>query len=59
MATRKTTFTLRLVVEETFSDEEPPSLSGIPTYDTTLAEEPTQTRAIVKCRTDERKRRTA
>ena len=53
----RTTLTLRLVVEEQYSDEEPDSLPGIPTYDTTLAEEPTQTRAIVKCQPAERKRR--
>ena len=57
MNKRRTTLTLRLVVEETFSDEEPPSLSGIPTYDTTLAEEPTHPRAVVKCQPAERKRR--
>lgn len=50
----RTTLTLRLVVEEQFSDEEPPSLPGI-TIDTTA--DPAPDAPLAKCQPAERKRR--
>lgn len=53
MANRRTTpFRLRLCViatlEADFTDEEPPSLGGIPVYDTTAEESP-EAPALAKC----------